>query len=197
MFSNRKKEQNSLKKIKKKLKKELSPKRYIHSEGVSYTAAALAMCYGENIEDALVAGMLHDCAKSFSNEELIAFCKKFGLTPTPQERSHASLLHSKVGSSIAAQKYGIENQNILDSITYHTTGRPDMSLFEKIIFVADFIEPSRDKVPNLNEIRKIAFTNIDECIVKVCEATISYLESNNIEIDEATINTLNFYKTNN
>lgn len=120
-----------LKKIRKAMEKELDPKRYEHTLGVAYTAASLAMCYGADLNSALIAGMLHDCAKCLSNEKKISICKKHDLPINPAEEKNPFLLHAKVGSYLASKKYGVTDPDILNAILNHTTGRPDMSLLEK------------------------------------------------------------------
>ena len=115
-----------LKKIRKAMEKELDPKRYEHTLGVAYTAASLAMCYGANLNSALIAGMLHDCAKCLSNEKKISICKKHNLPINPAEEKNPFLLHAKVGSYLASKKYGVTDPDILNAILNHTTGRPDM-----------------------------------------------------------------------
>ena len=104
------------------------------------------------------------------------------------------LLHAKVGAFYAKEKYGVEDVDILSAITYHTTGRPNMSLLEKIIYVADYIEPHRKKLPRLDEIRKIAFIDLDRAIYMILENSLSYLESGNEKIDSKTEETYRFYK---
>ena len=96
-----------LKKIRKAMEKELDPKRYEHTLGVAYTAASLAMCYGADLNSALIAGMLHDCAKCLSNEKKISICKKHDLPINPAEEKNPFLLHAKVGSYLASKKYGV------------------------------------------------------------------------------------------
>ena len=108
-----------LKKIRKAMEKELDPKRYEHTLGVAYTAASLAMCYGADLNSALIAGMLHDCAKCLSNEKKISICKKHNLPINPAEEKNPFLLHAKVGSYLASKKYGVTDPDILNAI------RPD------------------------------------------------------------------------
>lgn len=194
LFSKENREQKQFKKLNKKMKKQLKEHRYIHSVGVSYTAASLAMRYGADINEAMIAGILHDCAKKYDGMQLLAMCDKYGVLPTESQRINPELLHAVIGSAMAKKEYGIKNQGILDAITSHTTGHADMSLLEKIIFIADYIEPSRDKAPNLNEIRRVAFEDIDNAIVMACEATIEYVTKNNSSIDPTTEETLNYYK---
>lgn len=196
LFSKDKREQNLYKKLNKKMKKHLKEHRYIHSVGVSYTAASLAMRYGADINEAMIAGILHDCAKKYDGMQLLAMCDKYGVLPTESQRVNPELLHAVIGSAMAKKEYGIKNQGILDAISSHTTGHADMSLLEKIIFIADYIEPARDKAPNLSEIRRVAFEDIDKAIVMVCKATIEYVSKKENSIDPTTEETLNYYMNN-
>lgn len=197
LFSKDKREQAQITKLCKKMKKVLKPHRYYHSLGVCYTAASLAMKYEANVHDAMVAGILHDCAKSYTGMELLAMCDKFGIVPSESERINPELLHAKIGSVLAKKKYSISNKEILDAISFHTTGRPQMALLEEILYIADYIEPSRDKAPNLNIIRKTAFEDIDKCVEMVATSTIEYLKSQNSEIDDTTEKTLEYYSKSN
>ena len=94
----------------------------------------------------------------------------------------------------AEHEYGITDREILDSITYHTTGRPDMSMLEKIIFIADYIEPNRREIPGLAEIRGIVFQDIDRAVCLSAERTVRYLTDGGKAVDPATISTYEFYK---
>ena len=105
------------------------------------------------------------------------------------------LLHAKVGAVYAKDKYGVEDEDILNAITYHTTGRPAMSLLEKIVFIADYIEPYRDPLLNLDEIRKIAYENLDQAIVMISENTLDYLKDIGVAIDTMTNETYEYYKS--
>lgn len=188
---------NTLEKYNEYIKKNLSSKRYIHSLGVSYIAAALAMKYNIDIYKAQTAGLLHDCAKSIKHSELIDKCKKANIALSEIEYNSPELLHSKYGAYIARKKFNIEDSDIIDAIYYHTTGRPNMQILEKIIFVADYIEPNRSNLPQLNTIRQLAFENIDKAIEMICNSTIEYLKSNDADIDTETLNTLEYYKSQN
>lgn len=183
-------------KIKKSLGKELDTKRYDHTIGVADTAACMAMSLGADIEKAYVAGLLHDCAKCMSDKKRVEICKKNGLGINPVEAKRPALLHAKVGAYLAKQEYGITDKDILNAICYHTTGRPNMSLLEKIVFTADYIEPGRKQAPNLEEIRRLAFSDLDRAIIKILKDTLDYLAEGNGEIDPATAETYEYYKEN-
>lgn len=181
-------------KIRKKLKKELDRDRYEHTLGVMYTASALAMCHGTNIEQALLAGLLHDCAKCIPGDKKIKLCQKYHLDVTDVERNNPSLLHAKLGAFLAKKKYHIQDQGILYAIKSHTTGRPAMTLLEKIIYIADYMEPGRAELPNMAEVRKMAFRDIDECLYRILKDSLVYLKSRDLPIDTMTEKTYNYYK---
>ena len=183
-----------IEKISKKLMKELDEDRYRHTQGVMYTSAALAMRYGADLKKALLAGLLHDCAKCIPGHTKIKMCEKYNLEISEIERKNPSLLHAKLGAYLAKDKYGIEDEEILRSIESHTTGRPKMSLLDKIIYIADYIEPGRDIAPNLPEVRALAFIDIDACLYRILEDTLSYLAEKGATVDPATEETFLYYK---
>ena len=180
-------------KIRKAMEKNLDSKRYEHTLGVAYTAASLAMRYDVDVNMAIVAGLLHDCAKCLSDEKKISICEKNDINITEVERKNPSLLHAKVGSFLAMDTYHITDIEILNAILNHTTGRPGMSLLEKIIFIADYIEPSRKQAPNLNVLRKLAFLDLDKALMKILEDTLEYLKESEQEVDLLTQKTYDFY----
>lgn len=183
-----------IRKIRKSMEKSLEEKRYEHTLGVAYTAAALAMCHGASVESAELAGLLHDCAKGMDEEKSISFCEKHHIGITDVERRKPQLLHAKVGSFLAMNTYKVRDKDVINAILNHTTGRPGMSLLEKIIFVADYIEPGRKQAPNLTEIRKLAFTDIDEALYRILEDTLVYLRTVEGDVDPMTQKTYDFYK---
>lgn len=179
--------------IQKKLSKRLNKERYNHTLGVAYTASSLAMKYGEDIKTAFLAGLLHDCAKAYKSSKYLQMAKDYSVSVTESEEENPSLLHAKLGACLAKNVYGIFDENILNSIIYHTTGRPDMSVLEKIIYIADYIEPGRYKQKRLKEIRETAFNNLDQCMVMILEDTIEHLKTKTNAIDPNTELTYNFY----
>lgn len=185
-----------IKKLTKEMEEVMDAKRYTHTLGVAYTAAALAMCHGVDMKKAQVAGLLHDCAKCLTDEKRIEICEKNGLPISSVERRNPSLLHAKVGSFLAKTKYDVEDEEILGAICYHTTGRPNMNPLEKIIFIADYIEPGRDRAARLPEIRREAFVSLDETLRMILSDTLAYLDGKEKEgeIDPMTKETYEFYK---
>ena len=121
----------------------LSEKRYIHTLGVAETAKKLAEKLGVNPEKAYLAGMVHDIAKEMPVSEMLDFCNKHGIELSGVERNNPALLHAPVGA-VLIKDYGIDDPEISDAVKYHTVGRAEMSLLEKIIYLSDMIEPSRN-----------------------------------------------------
>lgn len=171
----------------------LKPERYEHSLSVSYTSIALAMRYGADIDQAELAGLLHDCAKCYSDRDLIKKCEKHNIDISNEEKHILVTIHAKYGEWMARHKYHIKDQEILSAIRYHTTGRPDMSLLEKIVFVADYIEPRRYKASQLKLIRMLAFQDIDQAVVKILDSSLQFLQRKGGLIDPMTLQALEYY----
>ena len=184
---------DEIKEIRDAIEKELTGKRFEHTLGVAYTAALLAECNDYSSETALLAGLLHDCAKCYSDQKLINICKKNNVELTETELKNTALLHGKAGAVVAKRKYKIADEDILNAIKYHTTGRPNMTVLEKIIYVADYIEPGRNQVPNLSSLRKLAFQNLDAALIQILENIVNYLKSDGKETDPSTEKTYEYY----
>lgn len=182
-------------KITVKLKKELDKDRFEHTLGVAYTAANLAMSMGYDIRKAYLAGLLHDCAKCIDNDRKFRLCKENGIILSDIEYENPFLIHAKLGAFIAQSEYGCEDEDILAAIRSHTTGQPGMSVLEEIVFVADYIEPGRDKQPRLEVIRKACYQNIKLGILMILEDTLNYLNSRKAAIDPTTQETYDYYKS--
>lgn len=180
--------------IKKILSKQLDPKRYEHTIGVAYTAAALAMRYHADVEKAYLAGLLHDCAKCIDTDEKLALCKKYKVKLSEFEIENPFLIHAKLGSCLAEKKYEVSDPDVLSAIRYHTTGKADMSLLEKIVFSADYIEPGRKMIPGLEEIRETIFVDLDRAVCMILEGTMRHLKNKDQPIDQASIDAYEFYK---
>ena len=185
---------NHLEEMSKRLSKYIDSNRFYHTQGVRYMCSALAMAHGADIVKAETAGLLHDCAKCLSDTKKIKICDKNGIEITDVERNNPFLLHAKVGAYIAKEKYGIRDEEILSAIRYHTTGRPGMLLLEQIVFIADYIEPRRNKSKWLPEIRLAAFRDLDECCYLILKDMLIYLRSKSGEIDGNTQKAYTFYE---
>lgn len=172
--------------IKNEIERLLKPKRFQHSLNVEKESLKLARIYGIKEEHCKIAAILHDCAKYFKNEELIIYATKYGIPVDEVQYNFPSLLHGPVGAMYAREKFEIENEDILNSITYHTTGRPSMSKLEKVIYLADLIEESRS-FPGLEEIRNMSVKDLDKALILSCNCTINYIMKSNSLIHPLTI----------
>ena len=176
-----------------RLKSKINDRRLEHSLGVEYTAACMAMVYGADIEKARIAGLLHDCAKCLPTKEKLEKARKHKLAISKFEESNPYMLHGKLGAYYAKARYEVDDDEILDAITYHTTGRPNMTLLDKIIFVADYIEPNRKELKDMDIIRREAFVDLDKCVIHILKNTLDYLNNSTNELDFMTQLTYNYY----
>ena len=185
----------------KAMEQTLPHKRYVHTLGVAYLAASIAMAYKKNYEKVMIAGLLHDCAKCLPEKEILKQCMERDITVSVAEKKQPFLLHGRLGAWYAQHKYGIKDEKILNAIRFHTTGRPDMSFVEKSIYLSDYIEIGRMQKtePDLDTIRKMAFENIDLAVYYAAKNTVHYLtekEKKNPEakMDGTAILTLEYYR---
>lgn len=188
---------DQIKTITSKMEKKLDAKRYNHTVSVAHTAACMAMRFGLDPYQAYLAGLLHDNAKCIPDEKKLSLCRKYGLTINKAEEAGPDLLHAKLGSFRAREKYGITDEEILSAILYHTTGRPAMTKLEKIIYIADYIEIHRKMLPNMEAVRQMAFTDLDTCMLLILESTITFLREKGASIDGITLETYAYYKEQN
>ena len=157
--------------IKSKLKKE----RYKHSLGVMDTAVKLAERYNADTSKARIAGLIHDAAKSMSDVEILDIVKANGYAVDAVSLSNpSSLLHGLVASIIAEKSMDVKDRDILNAIIYHTTGREEMSNLEKIIYLADFIEPGRS-FDGVEQMRKVAYEDLDKAMLLAFNNTIKFV----------------------
>lgn len=168
------------------LSRVLTPKRFRHSLGVSQSAAELAGRFGEDIERAKLTGLLHDCARNLSNNNLLQMAKSFAIVVDDVEHCQPMLLHAPVGACLAKVEYGVSDPQMLTAIALHTTGGRNMTKLDKIIYIADCIEPSRD-FPGIEKLRKLAFKNLDEAMLVAFDQSLHYVIERNLLIHPATI----------
>lgn len=180
--------------IQEKLKTSLDKLRYEHTLGVMYTAGCIAMAHRFDVKKAMLAGLLHDCAKCMTHEERLLLCEKYNVQVTASELENKALLHAKAGAILAKIEYDITDENILHAIAVHTTGEPDMNMLDKIIYIADYIEPGRDKAPNLELVRSLAYKDLDVCMAQILYDTLNYLQTRGGSIDPTTELTYHFYE---
>lgn len=167
--------------------------RYEHSLSVSFTCMALAMRYGYDLEKAELAGLMHDCAKRYTDNELIARCQKHGIELTEEEIKAPAVIHAIYGAWLAKSKYGIQDEEILSAIRWHTTGKPQMTLLEKIVYIADYIEPRRDRASDLNEMRYQAFQDLDQTMYAILTGTVTYNEKKSGSVVSITKQAAEYY----
>lgn len=176
------------------VKTQLTEKRYSHTVGVMDTAVHLAKLYGEDEKKAELAAIFHDYAKFRPLEEMKEIIIQEQM-PSELLAFNGELWHAPVGAYLVSKEVGINDPDILNAIRYHTSGRPDMSLLEKIIYVADYIEPGRN-FPGVDEARRLAAVNLDEAILFATGQTISFLVSRRRLVFPLTLETYNaFVKT--
>lgn len=161
-----------------RLKTLLNEKRFKHSIGVMDTAVKMAERYGADVEKARVAGLLHDCAKNLSSEELIALAEKYNIELDDVLRHSPFLLHGPVGGYLIRDNFGVCDKEIKRAVMLHTTGDKDMTLLDKIIFLADFIEPGRD-FEGVDVLRKTADEDLDKAVIMALDRTIEFVIKNN------------------
>lgn len=162
-----------------KLKTMLEPKRFLHSIGVRDTAVRLAKIYRADEKKAEIAGLLHDNAKNMDN--LYERCRDLEVELDETELKNPALVHAKLGAETAKCEFGISDAEIINAIRWHTVGRPGMSLLEKIVFVADLIEPQR-QFPDISQIREIAENDLDAALIECVKATIEVNKKRGAEV---------------
>lgn len=169
------------------LKGRISPKRFAHIEGVVKAAAALAIHYGAPVEKAKLAALLHDCAKESPVEDMKRKLRQEDALYNDEHfLQFLPLLHGPAGAIMSQKEFGIYDEEILEAIRVHTTGKRNMSLLDKIIFLADYIEETRD-FPGVDKLRKKAFKNLNKAMLLGYDQTIEHLLDQKLPIYEGTI----------
>ncbi len=159
--------------LKNKLKGLISPNLFNHCLSTMEEAQDLAIMYSSDVNKAKIAGLLHDCGKV--------------------EKGKDNLTHAFMGAKLANEVYNIQDEDIINAIMYHTTGRENMTLLEKIIYIADKIEPNRH-YEGVDKLRELAYKDIDAAIILSLENTIEYVTNKNMILDEQSLKTLKFLK---
>ena len=163
----------------------LKHKRIPHVLGTEQEAIRLAERYGADVEKARVAALLHDCTKRLDMEEQLALCRQYGIRLDALEQQALKLLHAKTGAAIARDVFGVDDE-IYRAIWWHTTGHAGMTLLEKIMYLADYIEPSRD-FPGVDKLRTVCYKDLDEGLLMGLEMTIEEMTSMGNPVHHATI----------
>ena len=152
----------------------LKPKRMPHVLGTEQEAVRLAEKYGADVTKARIAALLHDCTKKLDMDEQLALCRQYAIPLDELEQKALKLLHSKTGAAIARDVFAVDDE-IYNAILYHTTGKPDMTLLEKIIYLADYIEPTRD-FPGVETLRRTVYEDLDRGLLLGLTMTIDEME---------------------
>ena len=163
----------------------LKYKRIPHVLGTEQEAVRLAERYGADVRKAQVAALLHDCTKKLDMEQQLALCRRYGIRLDELEQKALKLLHAKTGAAIARDVFGVDDE-IYRAIWWHTTGHANMTLLEKIIYLADYIEPSRD-FPGVDKLRSVCYKDLDEGLLMGLEMTIEEMTSMGNPVHHATI----------
>ena len=153
----------------------LDPRRIAHVAGCESEAVLLAKRWGEDPELAAEAGILHDITKKLSYQEQLNLCEKYGIINDQADQNTPSILHAKTGAAAARDLFGVGDR-VYEAIRWHCTGKPDMSLLEKIVWLADFIEPTRD-FPGVDKVRELAYEDIDEALAEALDMTLQHIRS--------------------
>lgn len=173
------------------LSRELRPARFRHSRDVCQTAVRLAERWNADIEKARLAGILHDCARNLKGPDLLKTAQEYGLMPNRLELMQPALIHAPLGALIAENRFGVKDADILQAIRRHTTGAPQMTILDKIIYLADCIEPGRS-FPGAERIRDYAAKNLDQALLAAYEHSIQYVVANNGLLHPNTVEGRNF-----
>lgn len=170
----------------------LKPNRVAHVIGVEAEAVKLANFWDEDPEDAAEAGILHDITKKLVLSDQLILCEKYGIINNIAETENVKLLHAKTGAALARDMFGISDR-VYDAIRWHTTGKPDMNLLEKIVYMADYIEPNRD-FEGVEKLRELAYENLDEALALGLEMSLEDIRSYGNEPFRDTIDAYEWYK---
>lgn len=174
-----------------KLESRLKPSRYRHSVGVSETAVFLAERFGVDVEKARVAGLLHDCARQYKNDDLKDEADKRGISYGDIEKEMPLLLHAYIGSYLVEEEYGITDSEIKQAIYRHTVGGARMTDLDKIVYFADMIEPNRD-YPEVEELRRLSRTvSLDEMLLEGLRQSIIFVAQKGSYVHPDTVTAYN------
>ena len=172
------------KKIIEYIERNMTEKRRIHTYAVVEEAKALSQRYGEDMEKAELAALFHDFFRGVSEAALNGYVRQLGLGSVYLD--NVNLAHSKIAAFIMERDYHVQDQDIINAVKYHTTGRADMSKLEKIIYLADAIEPNRS-YPGIEEIRELACRDLDEACLASLQHSIDYVNSRGLYLDQDTV----------
>ena len=173
------------------LKNNLSEKRFLHTMGVAKTAKSLAKAWDTDPDKAFVSGLVHDMAKEIPFDETLRLLEESGIKLSDLEKSIPGILHAPLGAVLAKRIFGIDDEEILDAVRFHTTGRANMSILEKIIYIADFIEPGRC-YEEAEKVRELAFNDLDSAALLESNFVIKFTVDKMRALHPDTIHARNY-----
>lgn len=182
--------------LKDRLIQDIGEKRLSHSIRVAETAIQIGKKYDIDEEKIYLAGLLHDCAKFKNTEDLLKYADYFDIILDDMHLHNLELIHAHLGAKMAKEVYDIEDIKILNAIKYHTTGKEDMTILEKLIFISDYIEPYRN-FKGVQEVRELAYIDLDSSIMLSIKNNIKFLLDKDKLIDINTIKALNYLRLEN
>ena len=182
---------DSISKIKDHIEKNFSEKRKVHTYGVVTTAIELAKKYGCDVYKAELAALFHDLYRSIPVSVLNYYVKHLELDKKYVD--NANLAHGKIAAIMIQRDFDITDQDIINAVSYHTTGRPNMSLLEKIIYIADAIEPNR-RYPGVDKLREAVYEDLDKACYMSLSRTIDYVTSEGHYLDEDTLHAKKYFE---
>lgn len=175
----------------KKIRQTLDPERFGHSLRVEKTALQLGKTWGAPGEKVSLAALLHDCSRHYDKREMRREAEKLGLKMDSVRKFEPKLFHAELSACVAEKEFGIKSPDVLRAISLHTTGAENMSLLDKIIYLADHIEEGRD-FQGISKLRKLAFKNLDQAVMESINCMLKYLLENNLPIYSETVKTRNY-----
>jgi len=178
-------------KIKECVQSALSEKRFAHTLGVANEAVSLAKKWNADITSAYIAGIVHDYAKEIPLQKALEKLNSFGFSMTDELKVCPALLHGPLAAYIIEKDFDIHDEDIINAVRYHTTGRRNMSLLEKIIYLADFIEPQRT-FDGVDDVRALAYENLDSAVLAEANMVIVFNTEKNVFLHSDTIKARNF-----
>ena len=184
----------TIEQMKEKLSTMLTEHRYTHSLGVMETAEKMAKTFNVDVENAIVAGLLHDCAKQIDRQVQLKMCKERNIELDEIKKSAPSLVHADLGASVARTEFGVTDDDVLSAIKYHTLGRKNMSDLEKVLFLADVIEPNRRDFEGLLELRDLCYKDLDEAMLYGLTLSIENVERKGRILHTQTLDAVEYFR---
>ena len=168
--------------------------RYRHTVSVARLADRLAQHHGEDAHRARLAGMLHDLARLYTPERLMAECTARGMAIDRFEHSHPTVLHARLGAELARERFGVRDEGVLGAIAAHTLGNGRMSRLDSIVYLADTLEPGRD-FPERAQLERLAFADLEAAMRATLRSTVAYLGAHGLQVAPATAAAITQFST--